>query len=46
MFAAHEKHIILPHPYPTMAHFGDELQAYKRAKGSVQFRSTNRYRMR
>lgn len=37
MFAAHEKHIgFYPHP-TTMAHFEDELQAYKRAKGSVQF---------
>ena len=37
MFAACKKHIGF-YPYPTtMAHFADELQGYKRAKGSVQF---------
>lgn len=37
MFAAYKKHIGF-YPYPTtMAHFEDELQGYKRAKGSVQF---------
>ena len=37
MFAAYKKHIGF-YPFPTtMAHFEDELQGYKRAKGSVQF---------
>ena len=37
MFAAYKKHIGF-YPYPTtLAHFENELQEYKRAKGSVQF---------